>query len=67
MTNPIYPNITVKCVRTDESSFAMIGRVLIAMREAGCSDKEINKFREEASRNKFSNVMAASRKYVRVI
>jgi hypothetical protein len=66
MSEVKYPNITVKLTGRDGNAFSIIGRVGNALRAAGISEDEREKFREEAMSGDYDNVLTTCMKWVNV-
>lgn len=64
MTEPKYPDISVKLTGEDGNSFAIIGRVSRALRCAGVSREEINEFVTEATSGDYDNVLQTAMRWV---
>jgi len=63
---PIYKDITVKLVGEDGNAFAILARVMSAMRKAGLSKEEIDKFHTEATSGDYDDLLYTCAKYVNV-
>ncbi len=63
---PRYPDIHVRLVGEDANAFAILGRVLRAMRAAGLPPDEITTFREEATAGDYSALLATVVRWVDV-
>jgi hypothetical protein len=60
------PRPIVKLVGEDGNAFAILGRVLKAMRKAGCSQVHIDAFKSEATSAGYGNLLVTAMKYVEV-
>lgn len=58
MSEPHYPNITVKLVGEDGNGLAILARAINAARKGGLSVEEIAKFRDEATRKDYDHLLA---------
>jgi hypothetical protein len=54
---PTYPHITVKLTGEDGNAFAILGRVLRAMRCAGVPQVERDTFRQEATASDYDHLL----------
>ena len=61
---PRYPNIRVQLVGEDGNAFAIIGRVIRAMRRAGVEQAQIDAFRAEAMAGDYDHLLATSMRWV---
>ena len=61
---PKYSEINVKLVGTDGNAFAIIGKVMKAMRRAKVSSEEIEQFVKEATSGDYDNVLVTCLKWV---
>lgn len=61
-----YPKIKVKLVGEDGNAFAIMGRVIGALRKANVSNEEIKLFKEEAMSGDYNNLLATCTKWVNV-
>ena len=66
MDKPKYPDVEVQLSGQDGNAFFIVGRVARALRKAGVSEKEIDKFRTEAKSGDYSNLLSACGKWVEV-
>lgn len=55
---PKYKNITVKLVGKDGNAFYILGSCLRAMRQAGLSKEECDKFQTEATSGNYDHLLA---------
>jgi hypothetical protein len=63
---PRYPDIRVRLVGEDGNAFAILGRVMRAMRRAGLPPEEVVAFREEAATGDYDDLLAAVMRWVDV-
>lgn len=61
---PKYPKVKVALTGEDGNSFFIIGRVGKALRRAGVSSEEIEKFRNEATSGDYDNVLRTAMAWV---
>lgn len=61
-----YPHIKVKLVGTDGNAFAILGKVINAMRRNGCTEEQIMEFRTEATSGDYDKLLATCMDYVEV-
>lgn len=61
---PKYPNIHIQLVGEDGNAFAILGRVLRAMRAAGLPDEEVEAFRTEATAGDYDALLATVVRWV---
>jgi hypothetical protein len=64
--NVKYPNIEVQLSGEDGNSFFIIGRVTHALRRGGVSREEVDRFREQAMRGNYDNVLRTCMEWVNV-
>lgn len=57
MSEPIYPDITVKLSETDGNAFCIIGMARYALRKAGESVETIKEFTTEASAGDYDHAI----------
>jgi hypothetical protein len=57
MPEPKYPEIKVRLVGEDGNAFAILDRVVAAMRKAGVSAQEIEQFHEEAATGDYDHLL----------
>jgi hypothetical protein len=60
------PRPRVELIGTDGNAFAVLGRVLRALREAGWSQPEIDAFKTEATAGDYDHLLPTVMKYVDV-
>lgn len=63
---PRYPHITVELSGTDGNAFAIIGKVIRALKRAKVSAEEIEAFTEEATSGDYNNVLGTCFRWVEV-
>ncbi len=63
-TKPRYSEIEVDLVGEDGNAFAILGRVLGAMRRAGVSDRIRGQFQNEATRGDYDHLLQTCVKWV---
>jgi hypothetical protein len=61
-----HPEVTVELSGGDGNAFAVIGKVMRAMRKAGVPAEEIEEFMTEATSGDYDNVLATCMKWVEV-
>jgi hypothetical protein len=61
-----YPDITVALTGRDGNAFSIIGSVSKALRRAGVSAEEIDKFRTEAMSGDYDHVLQTTMDWVEV-
>lgn len=66
MSDPIYPNVTVKLSGEDGNAFAVIGRVAAALRRAGIAREQVNAFYDQATLGDYDHLLQTCMKWVRV-
>ena len=64
MTEPKYPKVSVKLVGEDRNAFAILGRVLVAMRRAGVPEEQRNEFIAEATSGDYDHLLQTVMEYV---
>lgn len=57
---------TVKLIGEDGNAFAIMGRVRSALRKAGYSEKELDKYHEEATSGSYDHLLSVTMKWVNV-
>ena len=63
---PIYPNVTVELIGQDGNAFAILGAVRKALRKAGVSNDEVERFADEAMSGDYDNLLQTCMKWVDV-
>lgn len=53
-----FPDVIVPLVGEDGNAFAILGRVITAMRRAGCTKEEIDAFKTEATSGDYDHLLA---------
>jgi len=61
-----YAEISVSLIGQDGNAFAILGRVIYAMKQADISDIEITQFHEEATSGDYDNLIATVMRWVDV-
>lgn len=61
-----HPNINVKLVGEDGNAFAIMGRVIAALRRAGTSEAEIAEFQREATAGDYDHLLQTVMTWVEV-
>ena len=59
-----YPNVSVKLVGEDGNTFAILGRVTRAMRQAGLDKAERDAFMTEATSGDYDHLLATVMRWV---
>jgi hypothetical protein len=59
-----YPDVKVRLVGEDGNAFAIIGRVIAAMRKAGVDQAEIDCFRREAFAGSYDQLLQVCLEWV---
>lgn len=59
-----YPDVTVRLVGEDGNAFAILGRVVRAMRKAEIGSAEIKAFQDEATSGDYDNLLATCMRWV---
>lgn len=65
-TTPERSRPSVKLIGTDGNAFAVLGRVMRALREAGWSQEERDAFRAEATSGNYDYLLGTVMKYLDV-
>lgn len=63
---PKYPGIKVRLTGQDGNAFAVLGRIVNAMRENEVSEEEINAFRKEATSSDYDHLLITAMRYVNI-
>lgn len=63
---PKYPDINVQLTGEDGNGFAIVSRVMTAMRRAGVPKDKIDEFRREATSGNYDHLLATCMKWVEV-
>jgi len=66
MSEPKYPNVSVRLAGHDGNAFAIMGRVRGASRRAGVPEEELDRFTKEAQSGDYNNVLQTAMKWVDV-
>jgi len=61
-----YPDIEVKLVGEDGNAFAIMGRVMRALKDAGVSKEEIDQYYAESTSGDYDNLLATAVRWVSV-
>jgi len=61
-----YPDIEVKLVGEDGNAFAIMGRVMGALKSAGVSKDEIDAYYAESTSGDYDNLIATAAKWVSI-
>lgn len=64
--NPRYPLIHVRLTGHDGNAFAVVGRVIAALRKVRVAAEEIKSFREEAMSGDYDHLLQTCCRWVRV-
>ena len=62
--NVRYPSIHVRLVGEDGNAFAILGRVVQALKQGGVSKEEIAQFREEATSGDYDHLLVTVTSWV---
>jgi hypothetical protein len=63
-TIPKFPHVHVRLVGEDGNAFAILGRVIKAMRRAGVSDAEVKAFQQEATSGNYDHLLQTCLRWV---
>ncbi len=66
MSEVKYPHVDVELVGHDGNAFAILGRVRTAMKRAGISSVEVEKFIKEATSGDYDHLLQTCIKWVNV-
>jgi hypothetical protein len=66
MSQPRYPDVTVKLAGRDGNAFAVLGAVSRALRKAGVPAAEVDAFRKEATSGDYEHLLRTCMKWVNV-
>ena len=61
-----YPQIKVKLVGEDGNAFAIMGRVMSALKKAGVSAEEISQYQQESMSGDYNNLLMTAMRWVSV-
>lgn len=61
---PKYPEVTVQLVGEDGNAFAIMGRVKSALRDAGVTKEEIDKYTEESMSGDYDHLLRTAMDWV---
>jgi hypothetical protein len=65
-TKPLYPQITVQLVGTDGNAFALVAKVVLALRAAGVGKVTVSCFIEEAMEGEYDQLLRVCMRWVDV-
>lgn len=63
---PKYPHVEVELSGQDGNAFFIIGRVRQALRRAGATEEELERFSDEATSGDYDNVIQTAMRWVTV-
>jgi hypothetical protein len=66
MSTPKFPNVTVRLVGENGNAFAILGRVMGAMKAAGVSDEDRQAFEAEATAEDYDQLLRVVMEWVDV-
>ncbi len=66
MSAPKFPHVRVQLTDMDGNSFAILGRVIAAMKEAGIDQSEIDDYLKRAMAGDYDNLLKVSEETVDV-
>ena len=66
MNAPKFPHVHVQLTDMDGNSFAIMGRVIAAMKEAGLDQREIDAYRERAMASDYDHLLRVTMETVDV-
>lgn len=66
MSEPKYPQVSVKLVGEDGNAFAILGRVSQALRDAHVAQEEVAKFHAEATSGNYDHLLQTVMQWVNV-
>jgi hypothetical protein len=61
-----YPKVKVKLVGEDGNAFAIMGRVMSALKKAGVSAEEISQYQQESMSGDYNNLLMTAMRWVSV-
>ncbi|HDV7508696.1 TPA: hypothetical protein RJ362_001173 [Campylobacter jejuni] len=61
-----YPNVYVKLTGEDGNAFSILTRVSKALKQAGISKEEINKFQKEATSKDYNHLLSVVMQWVNI-
>lgn len=64
MKTPKFPDVHVKLVGEDGNAYAIIGRVGVALREAGATKEQLEEFRTQATSGDYDNLLRTCLEWV---
>jgi hypothetical protein len=65
-TTPRYPDVAVHLTGTDGNAFAIIGKVVRALRSAGVDPDTIAEYRTQATAGNYANLLAVTFRWVEI-
>jgi hypothetical protein len=66
MSEVKYPKVKVKLVGEDGNAFAIMGRVVKALKSAGVSAEEVAQYQQESMSGDYDNLIATACRWVKV-
>lgn len=66
MSDIKYPDVHVQLTGTDGNAYAIMGAVATALRRAGVSSEEIEKYQEESMSGDYDNLLQTAMRWVDV-
>ena len=60
----LYPDVTIQLVGQDGNAFSVMGRVTKALRRAGASSDEVQKYMDEAMEGDYDHLLQTTMKWV---
>ena len=66
-TGTKYPEITVQLTGEDGNAYAIMGRVMRALRRAGVQKVEIDKYMEESTAGDYDHLLQTAMRWVNVL
>jgi hypothetical protein len=66
MNNPKYPEIQVQLVGLDGNAYSIMGRVSAALKEAGITKEEIDKYYAESTSGDYDHLIRTATEWVSV-
>ena len=64
MSEVKYPQVKVKLVGEDGNAFAIMGRVITALKKAGVSAEEISLYQKESMSGDYDNLLMTAMRWV---
>jgi hypothetical protein len=62
----VYKHVKVKLVGTDGNAFAILGKVIKALKAAGATPEELKEFQDQATSGDYDNLLATCMEWVEV-